>query len=186
MHTGCLLESASQTLWVAPTYIVVVGTASYTPIFKAVSKPDTYLFNTYSLSASCVSSAVEIKQDRHSHASLASRSLHCSRELASNSFVKYYFQYRARIGCTLQGLPTREDFLRKWHSSWEQETSDKKGGKGILARGKSLLDSWKGEGRILKELNDVQHDWRIALEGRHGKSQWQRSGGARSASCKPY
>ena len=64
----------------APTYIVVLYAVTYTPIFKAVCKPDIYLLNTYSLSASCLSSTAEVKQDRHSDTSLASQSLYSSRE----------------------------------------------------------------------------------------------------------
>ena len=63
-----------------PTYTVVLYVITYTPIFKAVCKPDIYLLNTYSLSAHCLSSTAEVKQDRHRDTSLASRSLYSSRE----------------------------------------------------------------------------------------------------------
>ena len=71
---------ASRCRRAAPTYIVVFYAVTYTPIFKAVCKPDIYLLNTYSLSASCLSSTAEVKQDRHSDTSLASQSLYSSRE----------------------------------------------------------------------------------------------------------
>lgn len=75
-HTGCVQMQQRA----APTYTVVLYVITYTPIFKAVCKPDIYLLNTYSLSARCLSSTAEVKQDRHRDTSLASRSLYSSRE----------------------------------------------------------------------------------------------------------
>lgn len=79
--------SASHARWLHPdatescpnVYCSFVS-SHYTPIFKAVCKPDLYLLNTYSPSVSCLSSTAEVKQDGHSDTSLASRSLYSSRE----------------------------------------------------------------------------------------------------------
>lgn len=80
MHIGCVLVSMACEGRVVPTYSVAIDAAFYTSIFKVLDKPDVYLCNMYSLSASCMSDTAERKQYSHSHTFLTSESLHSSKE----------------------------------------------------------------------------------------------------------
>lgn len=108
-HTGCILVSVLPKQRVAPTYVVVSDVVTCTRVFKAVHRSDPCSLSTYSLSASCASSAAE------GHRIDAVTHPWPPRASTLEGFFEYYFQCRARIGCTLQSLTITENCLRKRH-----------------------------------------------------------------------